>query len=377
MKVLQAIHSYKPYIPYFEDKYYVNKEEITFDVLKKLLLKDRFYASHLLNPVLNDSENGFYTMWDYPLFQEKWAESKGWNEKDLKKILFAQIEEFQPDVFYNFSPARFEPAEIKEGIADSIIKICWSAAPGINDEVFDIYKTRLTNLPSDIHSENKSGFRSDLFQPAHDPVMDQIKKETKKKEIDVFFYGQYAPAHFKVRNKIIDQLIDYKIKSKFKIELALSYTSKYKDDYLISRPYRLRKLFRTKKLTHPSKKVIKNGVSQLYGLDLYEKIASSRIVFNAAVDFSGEYKVNMRNFESLGLGAHLISDDGIYPEGFVKGTHLSVYSSFSDFVKTTEYMLNNKLESQKIVNEGNRMIRTKFSKEKQWERFQEIVASVS
>ncbi|ARN76522.1 hypothetical protein BST97_00060 [Nonlabens spongiae] len=376
MKVLQAIHSYKPYLPYFEDKYKVNQEEITFDELKSLLLKDRFYASHLLDPVLNDTESGFYTMWDYPLFQEKWAESKGWKETDAKKILFAQIEEFQPDVFYNFSPARFESSEINAGVPDQVLKICWSAAPGILNEVFSLYKTRLTNLPSDIQPLAEAGFRSDLFQPAHDPMMDQIKKQTKK-EIDVFFYGQYAPAHFKVRNKIIDRLIDYKLQSKFKIELALLYTSRYKDRYLLSRPYRLRKLFHSRKLIHPSSKVVENSASQVYGLDLYKKIASSRIVFNAAVDFSGNYKVNMRNFESLGLGAHLISDDGIYPEHFEKEKHFSVYKSFDHFVEIAEYMLKNESKSREIAAAGNNMITKKYSKEKQWLQFQKIVEKVS
>ena len=186
MKVLQAIHSYAPYISHFEKKYNINKKEISFDELKKLLLADRFYAAHILEPVLNDTENGFYTMWDYPLLQQKWAESKGWNETDLKKILFAQLEEFKPDVFYNCSPIRFDASEIKTQISPKILKVCWYASPEKKDINFKVYKTRLTNLPPDVQPNSKLDFRSDLFQPAHDPIMDEIMNDTEKK-IDIFF----------------------------------------------------------------------------------------------------------------------------------------------------------------------------------------------
>ena len=358
MKVLQAIHSYKPYLTHFENKYKINRDEVSFEELKALLLKDRFYAAHLLDPVLNDTESGFYTMWDYPLLQQKWAESKGWNETDLKKILFAQIEEFKPDVFYNCSPIRFDASEINTQISPKILKVCWFASPETKHIDFTVYKTRLTNLPPDVQPNSKLGFRSDLFQPAHDPIMDEIINNTEK-STDIFFYGQYSRSYFKKRNAMIDQLLTYKKKSKFKIELALQTNTVSKSSYPFSRPTRLKKAF-PRKIIHPSKLVIKNSIQPLYGLDLYKKIASSKIVFNAAVDFSGKYKVNMRNFESLGLGAHLISNDGIYLKEFIKGKQFSVYSNFHEFINIANYMLNNSSESQTIAKAGNDMVKNKF-----------------
>ncbi|MCP3930710.1 MAG: glycosyltransferase [Bacteroidetes bacterium] len=373
MKVLQALHSYKPYIPHFEEKYNIDKANISFNELKSLLLKDRFYASHLLNPVLNDDENGFYTMWDSPLLQHKWAEEKGWKEKDVKKILFAQIEDFKPDVFYNCSPIRFEADEVKSQINPNIIKICWFASPETKHIDFSVYKSRLTNVPLDIKTIKEVGFRNDLFQPAHDPVMDDYAKN-EHRDTDIFFYGQYHSSFFKKRNELIDSLIDFKLKSNYRIDLALQYSLKKKYFYPFSRPTRFKKLFGGK-IVNPSADVRNNSIVPLYGLDLYKKIASSKVVFNAAVDFSGKYKVNMRNFETMGLGAHLLSDEGVYPESFKVGENLTTYSDFNDFKKKAKYLVENASERMAVANAGYEMIKKKYSKQKQWQRFQEIVAS--
>ena len=109
---------------------------------------------------------------------------------------------------------------------------------------------------------------------------------------------------------------------------------------------------------------------------MYQEISKSKIVFNASVDFSGEYKVNMRNIESLGCGAHMISDNGIYPEGLVKGRDFSVYNNFKDFVEKSSYFLNNPIESRKIAEQGHATVVQKFGKHVQWKRFQDIVADL-
>jgi hypothetical protein len=373
MKVFQTIHSYRPYLDQFERKYRIDKEATNYEQLKANLLKDRFYAAHLLNPVLNSSSEGFYSMWDYPLLQHKWAEEKGWNETDLKKIIFAQIEDFKPDVFYNCSPIRFEPDEIKKNIPKEIAKVCWYASPETKQIDFSVYKSRLTNLPSDIKDFTEVGYRNDLFQPAHDSVMDQYVNGDSR-PIDIFFYGQFIESYFKNRNRYIERLIDLKSKCSFNIEVALQYKFEYKQMLPIWAPGRIRRHFY--KRVSPAKNIVQGSIAPLYGLDLYSKIASSKIVFNAGVDFSGEYKVNMRNFESLGLGAHLISDEGIYPNKFSSGENFTSYKNFDDFVEKATYLLNHEEERKAIAVAGHQMVKKDYSKENQWKRFKEIVAEL-
>jgi spore maturation protein CgeB len=92
--------------------------------------------------------------------------------------------------------------------------------------------------------------------------------------------------------------------------------------------------------------------------------------------FSGKYKVNMRNFESLGCGAHLISDEGIYPEGLIADKDFSIYTSMDDFKMKARYFLDNINESRDIAKRGHKTVTEKFSKDIQWDRFKEIVSDL-
>jgi hypothetical protein len=368
MRIFQAIHKYNPYIPAFEKKY--NVSSMSFDEHIKTLIQDRFYASHILKPVLDFSRDVFYTIWDYEDLQLKWAREKGSQETDLKKILFAQIEEFQPDVFYNMSPVFFTKEELNLNLDPKIVRVCWSATPFYDEELFKLYKTRLTNLPTDVKPKSEVGFRSDLFQPAHDPAMNQFAMN-KERPIDLFFYGQYSRLAFKRRNQQLDRLFEFKKASKLNIEILLQYKEESKP--IIKAPY-LR--YRWRKTIYPPSIVRNLSGSPVYGRDLYQKISQSKIVFNAGVDFTKEYKVNMRNFEVLGCGAHMISDDGIYPKGFQKEVHFSTYKNMEDCIDKIEFLLENEDFRVSMAEKGHQMVKDTYTKEKQWNDFIEIIEAL-
>jgi hypothetical protein len=367
MKVFQALHSYPPYIPHFEKKYQV--ENLSFEEHRKVLLKDRFYALHILKPCLDLEPNGFYALWDYEKLQLKWAKEKGWNETDLKKILFAQIEDFQPDVFYTTASDDLTSKELDDHLTNSITRVCWSAAPGRSEEAFKAYKTRLTNYPGDVRPLKEAGFRSDLFQPSYDNGMvDYAKNE--ERPIDLFFYGQYR-AGFDVRNRQIEELLQFK-KENPKLNIKFKIQYKEKEHIYINIPY-IRRFFRK---VYPPKIVRKYSEAPVFGLDLYEDLSKSKIVFNAGVDFTKNHKVNMRNFEVLGCGAHMISDEGIYPDGFEKHKHFSVYKDMDECIAKIKHLLDNSQERLAIAKSGNEMVKQTYTKEKQWLHFQQIVESL-
>jgi hypothetical protein len=368
MRIFQALHKYDPYIPHFEQKYQV--QHLSFEEHVQTLLKDRFYALHLLKPVLERAPNAFYALWNYEALQYKWAEEQGWKERDLKKILYAQIEAFQPEVFYNMSPTFFELGELEQNLAPNIIRICWSASPFYENEQFKAYQTRLTNLPLDVRPASEMGFRSDLFQPAYDPAMEAYAAN-QERPIDLFFYGQYARAIFKRRNEQLDQLLEYQATSKHRIELHLQY--RIEKEPVVNIPY-VRRYWQ--KIKHPSELVRSRALPPVYGLDLYEKLGQSKLVFNAGVDFSKQYKVNMRNLEVLGCGAQMLSDEGIYPKHFEAGKHFSTYKNMPDFFQQLEYFLEQRQERMAIAKAGHEMVKTHYNKEQQWQHFQAIVASL-
>ncbi len=370
MKIFQALHIYEPYIDHFEKKYDV--KSLSFEEHRKVIIKDRFYGLHILKPCINFSLNGFYTLWNYKELQLKWAQEKGLIEKDLKKILYAQIEEFGPDVFYNMSPFYFNKKELDANLDKNLISVCWSASPYDRDEMFSFYSTRLTNVRLHLRSKAEVGYRSDLFNPAYDPAMDQITAKTNK-PIDLLFYGQYADDAFLKRNEDIDRLIKLKQhEPELNIELRLQY--RFRKEIVVNIPYVRRFLQKT---VFPPKWIIKNAESPIFGLDLYDKISSSKIVYNAGADFTGKFKGNMRCFEVLGCGAHMLSDEGIYPDNFVAGQHFTTYKNIDDCIVKIKELLDNDEHRLAIGQQGNEMVRTFHNKEVQWENFQKIISSLS
>jgi len=379
MRVFQILHKYKLYIDYFESRYDV--EELQFKEHLKILIEDRFYGCHILKPCINMDKDSFYTMWNYENLQLKWAKENGLNTENMYEILFAQIEEFQPDVFYNMSPIFFKKSDLEKNISKSILKIAWFASPEMNNIEFDAYKTRLTNYPPDVTNSNaKKGFRSDLFNPSFDEKFDEFNIPNEKRSNTLLFYGQYLKSGFDFRNDDIDKLLEYKINTKSNISIHLQYS-----ETSVVRNKTIGKVFRKLKLNtnssifyvkHPKKLVTKNSDAPLFGLDLHSALTNAKMVFNFPVDFTGKYNVNMRNFEALSAGCHLITKRGIYPEGFIENVHYSGFDNFNDFIKVLKYYEMHPELSREIAKKGNAMIRDLYSKENQWEKFKKIVSEV-
>ncbi len=369
MRIFQFVKQVAPNTQQFEQKYAAVLEGLSYRELKELYLTDGFYSTHILKPILDfDWDNIGYTVWDYERLQKKWAAENGLVYKELKEILWAQIAAFKPDVIYNLQPFAFTTEEIKN-IPNQPKKICWFAAP-INDEMdFSAYSIRLTNLPADLEPSPQDQHKNVYFNPAVTTQMEEVATN-KKRPIDVLFYGQYMGEYFKTRNTLMDQLMQYKVDADYNVKIHL--LCKVKTKPYIDLPL----IGRIRKLVFPPRIIHDHRDPPLFGASLYETIAKSKIVVNAAVDFSGQYKVNMRNFEATGCGALLLSDEGIYPEGFVEGETFATYTNYENLIQKIDYYLKAETEREQLATNGHAMIKQLYSKEKQWEQFQDICASI-
>jgi len=380
MRVFQITHKYDPYIAYFEKKYGVD-DDLTFDQLRRLLLQDRFYAPHILLPCLNPAdESSFYVMWDYERLQRAWAREHGIEQAGLKDILYAQIEAHGPDVFYSVSPCYFTAEELRTRMARNIIKVAWNAAPGGDRIDYGAYHVRLCNLPTWVgQAAVPGGCRHVLFHPAHDPVMDAFACN-QERHIDILFSGQYVAGFFERRNQLLRKLARWKQKSELNIQLNVMCThSAGRDIYPFMRPWRLRVMlnrFGNRCFADPPPETVRQFLPPVFGVELYKQLSQCKIAFNAAVDCADVYRANMRNFEALGCGAHMLSDEGIYPDGFEEGRNFTAYKSFSDFQGKVRHYLRNPAESRAIAVAGHQFVRERYSKENQWREFQRIVATI-
>ncbi len=369
MKVFQTAHTFAPFTDYLEDKYQVSTRSYSFSEFQNIVLEEGFNAVHHLSPVLDETDtNGFYTLWNYAPMQLQWAKENGWKETDLKAIQRAQIEAFQPDVFYTLSPIQYTADEIK-ALPKNTIKLSWFASPEINNIDFSVYHSRLTNLPSDVGMHQ--GFRSDFFQLSDAPVFSKYNSDAGR-PIDVLFFGQYLKNHFDKRNGYIDELIRLQEKHEFNMVLALMTQYEYEYRLPFKLPMALHEKFKV--LKFPPKKVAAHAHKPLFGTDMLRYIGQSKIVFNCHVDIANDYRVNMRIFEALGCGAHMLSDAGQYPKGLEAGKHFTVYQDVKELEAQLLRLLKNEEERKAIAKAGTQAVRTLYSKENQWQEFQKIVA---
>jgi spore maturation protein CgeB len=102
-------------------------------------------------------------------------------------------------------------------------------------------------------------------------------------------------------------------------------------------------------------------------------LSSAKIVVNGAIDMSGNDRGNMRCWETLGCRALMLSDNGNYPSGMKAGTTIETYDSVDDFIEKIDLLLMDAARREKIASDGFAMIKSEYSKERQWTDFQNLV----
>jgi len=113
----------------------------------------------------------------------------------------------------------------------------------------------------------------------------------------------------------------------------------------------------------------------VFGRELYAALGSAKIVLNAAVDMAGDERGNMRCFEAIGCGALLLSDEGIYPSGMQPGATLLTYRDAADAVARVEQLLaQGPAAWQAITKHAATMIRSEYSRDRQWQAFVDLCA---
>ena len=111
-----------------------------------------------------------------------------------------------------------------------------------------------------------------------------------------------------------------------------------------------------------SRKSLEITKEPIFGKDLYDKIASSKIVVNLAIDFAKNYRGNMRCFETLGCGALLLTDTGIYPRHMVDGETIITFDDSQDAISKINDLLSNEEKRIRIATSGHNMVIKEYSK---------------
>ncbi len=351
------------YPKYIERLDRLTKMVSTFSARRNIFLNDGYGAVHFLKPVLDGDQSAFFTNGDDTKLQRAWASEKGMPSKaSLEDILLAQIEEHQTEVFYNLDPMSYGNTILKRIPGCVKNTLTWRAAPSSGGN-FLSYDIMLNNFPSILENYRQSGMQTAYFFPGHDPKMDSYSLN-EDRPIDVLFVGGYSRHHRK-RADILNAVA--KLRNEFQVKFHLDRS-------------RLTQLAETPAgwigpLTRYRRPKDIRAVSAepVFGTDLYQAISKAKIVVNAAVDMAGNDRGNIRCWEAMGCGALLITDQGNYPEGMKADKNIVTYQDGEDAVRKIRTYLSNVENTKRLANSGNALIKNKYSKESQWNRFLEIV----
>ena len=372
MNVYQCIHKYPPHIPLFEQKYGVT-DDMDFETLRRLIVEDGYASAYILKPALQHrTDEIFYTVWDYERLQQCWARERGLKTRDLGEIKLAQIEEFQPDVFYNFSA--FCDSEFIKRLGRSKRRkdVYWNSIIEPEPRTFLEYDGQLSLHRPFVENWKKRGLAAYELQPAIPDGWANIANSAKNS--DVLFYGQCSKDLFNDRNGLISDLLRHKLASGRDIRCHLQY-----DEH---RPtiFRIPKLpwsrVRLPIVTFPTKLIREQSLSPLYGDALYSAVAEARIIVNTYGDYNDDFKSNMRLFESVGLGAFLISEAGNYPDGFEPGVDFYTYRNSEELIAQIERVLADWPAHAAIAQRTQQKIGALYNKKRQWDDFQRFVSSL-
>jgi hypothetical protein len=307
-----------------------------------------------------DHPEGFYTNGDDEGLQKLWANENGLRTKNLEQILLAQIEHHRTEVFYNLDPMRYDSTFVAKLPGCVRKTISWRAAPS-GDVDLTKYDLVVCNFPSILADWRQKGCRAAYFFPAHDPAIDAYAL-ARSDDLDLTFIGGFSRHHLKRAEALRAAASTFGIRARFCLE----------DSRLTKLANLLLFIPGLNCYRYPAEiRAVRED--PLYGREAYAALAKTRIVFNGAIDMAKEDRGNMRCFEATGCGAVLLTDAGRYPDGFVDGETMVTYSTPHEIPKLITKLLRDGSWATAIAQAGCAMVKDRYSKERQWEKFQELL----
>jgi hypothetical protein len=364
MRVTQLITFGKPYLVDFRSRRAPAAAASYRDHLSELL-DDRYGNSHILQPVLEGTESAQFIVADAREAQQAWARERGMaHNSELQDVVLAQIEEHRSEVLYNLTPILYGMSFLRR--LPSCVKrtVCWRAAPS-SDSDLDAYDLRLSNFPIAIEQWRRAGFRAAWFEPSHDPVASQYAA-SEDRSIDVAFVGSYS-RHHATRNRLLQRIAERMPKRSVRFHMAMARSARWVNALpLVS--YVMPHLALPKALRRVS-------YSEIYGRKMYELFGNTKIVINAAVDISNQYRGNMRCWEAMGCGALMLSDAGMYPSSMNPDVDFVTYKNADEALAQIESILADYQAWRPVARQGLATMEACYSKARQWGVFRELVAS--
>jgi hypothetical protein len=264
--------------------------------------------------------------------QAAWAREHGLDasgERAAEETLLAQARDFGPDVVYVQDVHYLSDEVLVRLKRESRLLVCQLATEPPSLERLRVFDLVVTCLPSFVERFGAAGIRTELLPLAFDerlledvPVRDALSPKR-----DAVFVGSLGRTQHRRSNGILARAAR---------EVPIDFWG-YGGH-----------------LWPPWSPVKRRYHGQAWGVDMYRVLADARIVINRHGSIAGPYAVNMRLYETTGMGAMLLTDNGTHlHDAFEPGIEAVSYASARQLVDGLRYFLRNEEERAEIAAAGH------------------------
>jgi spore maturation protein CgeB len=242
----------------------------------------------------------------------------------LLTILEAQIKKSKPDVLY-LQSLYYPPPSFLQRIRRYIRLIVGQiACPLPPKDYLTNFDLILTSFPHYVERFRKMGIKSEYFKISFEPaILEKIKASDRK--YSCTFVGGISPAH-KKGTQLLEELAQ-----KTEIDF-FGYGAETLDS---------------------DSPILSKHHGEVWGLDMYRALLSSKITLNRHIDVAENYANNMRLYEATGCGAMLITDrkDNL-DELFQVGKEVVAYRTVDELIELISYYSINQAERERVAKAG-------------------------
>lgn len=339
-RILKASFFYKEYLDWF----YLQHPAIrfaSFDVHSSVLMSDAFAWADFWKLQLEGS--GQFDVTEIVVnaedLQKRWALEAGcpYGLHWALDILMAQILEYKPDVFfaqdYTFIDGRFI-ANLRR-LLPSLILIGYDGI-GLNDpKRFADYDLMLVLLDASKHVYLTNGIQSMQIKAGFFPAVLDRLGETARRGSPTFLgsVSMFQGGHYS-RIRLLKYLSD-----RTNLDLFLAGAENFS---LASKAAMKRIMTGRSREVGDLLALKKKARGPVFGLQMYQILASSPVTLNVHIDRAGGQAANMRLFEATGVGACLLTDwKGNLDSLFNVDEEIVVYRSKEECLEKIRYLIEN------------------------------------
>ena len=373
------------YHPVYVRDFYARNRDLktrSYSIQHAALINDRFGSSDFWTKAL--TEIGYETcdlIANAESLQKRWARENdfAFDENNwLFDIAAAQIKKFRPEILLVADYTTFTHEflrNIRRECSSIRLILGWCGAPYSDASVFREWDVALSCVPEMVADFRAQGLRSFHVNHAFAPPILQQINTASAPTADFAFIGSVVKQnqfHLE-RERLLQHLI---AQTDLQIWADIKRSSIVEPRNLLARA--VGKLTRRNHVSVAESDFERRAHPPLFGLEMFQQLQRSRVVFNNHIDISPVSASNMRLFETTGIGACLLTDwKANLPDLFEPDREVLTYRTAAELVEKVNYILAHEPERRQIARAGQRRTLRDHTFEQRAARIDEIIRSVT